>query len=114
MVAEGEAGGPRVLSIAPNSGNIFSFNNVNTLTEAPTELIFRFDGSSGIDANTIARGIKLIRANRDGVLGNANDQIITPGYLSFGDNNKIVVMRFATTLPDDRLPCLARGYTHAP
>jgi hypothetical protein len=101
LVAEGEAGGPRLLSIAPNSGNIFSFNNVNTLTEAPTELVFRFDGSSGINSSTIAGGVKLVRANRDGVFGNGNDQIITPGYLSFGDNNKIVVMRFAATLPDD-------------
>ncbi len=114
LVAEGEAGGPRVLSIAPNSGDIFSFNNVNTLTEAPTELIFRFDGSSGIDANTIARGIKLIRANRDGVLGNGNDQIITPGYLNFGDNNKIVVMRFATTLPDDLYRVMVIGTDNVP
>ncbi len=101
LVAEGEAGGPRLLSIAPNSGDIFSFNNVNTLTEAPTELVFRFDGASGISPASIAGGFKIIRANRDGVFGNGNDQVITPGYLSFGDNNKIIVMRFATTLPDD-------------
>ncbi len=101
LVAEGEAGGPRLLSIAPNSGDIFSFNNVNTLTEAPTELVFRFDGASGISPASIAGGFKIVRANRDGVFGNGNDQVITPGYLSFGDNNKIIVMRFATTLPDD-------------
>ncbi len=113
LVAEGEAGGPRLLSIAPNSGNIFSFNNVNTLTEAPTELVFRFDGSSGIDSNTIARGIKLIRANRDADFTNGNEQIITPGYLSFGDNNKIVVMRFATTLPDDLYRVMVIGTDNA-
>ncbi len=114
LIAEGEAGGPRLLSIAPNSGNIFSFNNVNTLTEAPTELVFRFDGSaSGIRQSTIAGGIKLVRANRDGIFGNGNDQIITPGYLSFGDNNKIVVMRFATTLPDDLYRVMVIGTDNA-
>ena len=101
LVAEGEAGGPRLLSVAPNSGNIFSFNNVNTITEAPTELVFRFDGSNGLNLATVANGIKLIRAGRDGAFGDANDQTITPGFLGFGDNNRIVVMRFATTLPDD-------------
>ncbi len=111
--AEGEAGGPRLLSIAPNSGNIFSFNNVNTLTEAPTELVFRFDGSSGIDPATIAGGFKLIRANRDGSFTDGNEQIITPGYLQFGDNNRIVVMRFATTLPDDLYRVMVIGVDNA-
>lgn len=101
LIGEGEAGGPRLLSIAPNSGNIFSFNNVNTLTEAPTELVFRFDGARGILPSTIAGGIKLIRAGRDGIIGNGNDIPITPGIISFGENDKIVVMRFASTLPDD-------------
>ena len=113
LVAEGEAGGPRLLSIAPNSGDIFSFNNVNTLTEAPTELVFRFDGASGISPATIAGGFKVVRANRDGVFGNGNDQVITPGYLNFGDNNKIIVMRFATTLPDDLYRVMVIGTDNA-
>ena len=113
LIAEGEAGGPRLLSIAPNSGDIFSFNNVNTLTEAPTELVFRFDGGSGISPATIAGGFKVVRANRDGVFGNGNDQVITPGYLSFGDNNKIIVMRFATTLPDDLYRVMVIGTDNA-
>lgn len=102
LVGEGEAGGPRLLSVAPNSGDIFTFNNVNTLDEAPTELVFRFDGSTGLNPTTVTnRSFKLTRAARDGTFGNGNDQVITPGFLGFGDNNRIVVMRFATTLPDD-------------
>lgn len=101
LVGEGEAGGPRLLSIAPNSGNIFSFNGLNTITEAPTELVFRFDGATGINPTTITNGIKLIRAGRDGGFTEGNEQTITPGFLNFGENNKIVVMRFASTLPDD-------------
>ncbi len=113
LVAEGEAGGPRLLSIAPNSGNIFSFNSVNTITEAPTELIFRFDGASGLNANTIANGIKLIRAGRDGAFGDANDQVITPGFLGFGDTDKVVKMRFNATLPDDLYRVVVIGADNA-
>ncbi len=29
------------------------------------------------------------------------DRIIVPGYIGFGDNTSIVVLRFAETLPDD-------------
>ncbi len=101
LLGEGEAGGPRLLSVAPNSGDIFSFNTLNTLPESPTELVFRFDGSDGIRTSSIANGIRVTRSGRDGVFGNGNDQVILPGFLGLGDNDRIVVMRFASTLPDD-------------
>ncbi|MEZ6150590.1 MAG: Ig-like domain-containing protein [Pirellulaceae bacterium] len=101
MVAEGEAGGPRLLSVAPNSGDIFTFNNTNRLSEAPTELVFRFDGSSDLDAATLADGIRVTRAGGDGAFGDANDTTLVPGYLGFGDNNRVVVLRFASALQDD-------------
>ncbi|MDX1924958.1 MAG: hypothetical protein SFV81_00490, partial [Pirellulaceae bacterium] len=109
LVAEGEAGGPRLLSIAPNSGNIFSFNNVNTITEAPTELVFRFDGSTGVRQSTIENGIKLIRAGRDGRFTDGNEQFIKPGFLSYGESDKVIVMRFASTLPDDLYRVVVSG-----
>ncbi len=93
--------GPRLLSVAPNSGDIFTFNNTNSLTEAPTELVFRFDGSSDLNASTLTNGIRVIRAGGDGTFGNSNDEVVVPGYLGFGDNNRIVVLRFASTLQDD-------------
>lgn len=92
---------PRLLSIAPNSGSIFSFNSVNTLTEAPTELVFRFDGASDIDPATLAGGIRVVRSGGDGQFGDGNEVTLIPGYVGFGDNNRIVVMRFAETLGDD-------------
>ncbi|QDV22465.1 DVUA0089 family protein [Aureliella helgolandensis] len=92
---------PRLLSIAPNSGEIFSFNNTTTLLEAPTELTFRFDGASDIDESTLAGGIQVIRSGGDGVFGNGNDIVVSPGHLGLGDNNRIAVMRFASTLVDD-------------
>lgn len=100
LIGEGEAGGPRILSVAPNSGAIFSFNDTNLLTEAPTELVFRFDGASDILQSSLA-GIRVIKAGGDGVFGNGNDTVIEPGFVGFGDNNRIVVLRFASTLQDD-------------
>lgn len=101
LIAEGEAGGPRLLSVSPNSGQIFTFNNTNQLTEAPTELVFRFDGSSDLDPASLSGGIRVTRAGGDGLFGNLNDSVIEPGYLGFGDNNRIVVLRFASPLQDD-------------
>lgn len=97
--------GPRLLSVAPNSGEIFSFNSVNSLKVSPTELVFRFDGASDIDAATLAKGIRITRAGKDGVFGPVNNVVndvkIVPGYVGFGDNDRIVILRFATPLPDD-------------
>ncbi|MGN6546573.1 MAG: matrixin family metalloprotease, partial [Aureliella sp.] len=95
LVAEGEAGGPRLLSIAPNSGEIFSFNNTNTLTEAPTELVFRFDRA--IDPSTIQSGIRVTRTGRD---ANPAD-VPVAGTVLMGDSPLIAIMRFPSTLPDD-------------
>ncbi|MFO0940769.1 MAG: pre-peptidase C-terminal domain-containing protein [Pirellulales bacterium] len=95
---EGEAGGPRLLSVAPNASSIFTFNAVNTLEEAPTELTLRFDDF--IDTSNLA-GIRLRAAGKDGQFGNASDSFVTPGWIGKGDNNRIIIMRFSTTLKDD-------------
>ncbi len=104
--ASGLSGGfvgrqPRLLSVAPNSGEIFSFNNTTSLTEAPTELVFRFDGASDIDPATLAGGIRVIRAGGDGTFGDGNEEVVTPGYIGIGENDRIAVLRFANTLTDD-------------
>ncbi len=98
LSAEGEAGGPRLLSVAPNASSIFTFNAVNTLEVAPTELTLRFDDF--IDVNNL-NGIRLRAAGKDGQFGNANDSFITPGWIGSGDNTRIIIMRFASTLNDD-------------
>ena len=106
ITASGLSGGrppaPRLLSVAPNSGDIFSFNNVNQLEVAPTELVFRFDGASTIDPATIQNGIRVTRAGGDGSFGDGNEVEVTPGFLDFTDaSNRVIVMRFAESLPDD-------------
>lgn len=90
--------GPRLLSVAPNSGAIFSFNEVNTLQVSPTELVLRFDDF--IDTTNLS-GIQLLAAGKDGVFGNSSDRLITPGWIGAGDNDRIIIMRFSEPLEDD-------------
>lgn len=92
---------PRLLSVAPNSGEIFGINRINVLSESPRELVFRFDGSQKLDRLTLSSGIIITRSGGDGQFGQANDAVITPAWLDFGDNERIVIARFAAPLPDD-------------
>ncbi|MCY2983372.1 MAG: tandem-95 repeat protein [Planctomycetota bacterium] len=96
--------GPRLLSIAPNSGEIFSTTSPNSLNESPRELVLRFDAS--LDPTTIQNGIRITRAGGDGAFGAASptaDVIIPPAFLNFSDpaNQRVVVARFAQPLLDD-------------
>lgn len=98
--------GPRLLSIAPNSGEIFSTTSPNTLDESPRELVLRFD--SAIAPATLQNGIRISRSGGDGVLGTSvlnviPDVVIPPAFLNFPDptNQRIVAARFSQPLPDD-------------
>jgi hypothetical protein len=68
--------------------------------ESPRELTFTFTGVPGMDRTTLASGIRLQGANKDGAF-NGNDIFYTPAYLDLGNDATQVVMRFATPLPDD-------------
>jgi len=92
---------PRLISINPNAGEIFSLDGSNLLSYSPSELIFRFDGSQRLDANTL-QGIRITRAGGDGSFVEGNEQIIQPGYLGFGESERIVIARFSNPLVDDR------------
>jgi hypothetical protein len=86
---------PRLLSVEPNSGELFSTIRPNTLTESPRELVFRFD--TALDPRTLAAGIRIMRAGGDGAFGAtsaAADSAISPAFLNFGENERIVVARF--------------------
>jgi VCBS repeat-containing protein len=91
---------PRLLSVAPNSGEIFSVNRVNVLNEAPTELVFRFDGAQLLDASSLS-AIRLTRSGRDGSFNSGNEQVIVPGWVGFGDTDRVIIMRFSSPLVDD-------------
>ena len=69
---------------------------------APTQLTFRFDETPPpLDPATIASNIRIVRSGQDGVLGNANDVVIQPGFVGLGNSSSEAIVRFAETLPDD-------------
>jgi hypothetical protein len=87
----------RLLSVASNSGEIFSINNMNELKESPREITMRFD--TDIDPASLAGGIRFKLAGPDGTFG-ANAQTITPNYLALGETPRVVVARFGQPLAD--------------
>jgi VCBS repeat-containing protein len=96
----------RLLSVAPNTGEILSNTRANNLAESPRELIFRFTGGDDVQASTLRNGIRIMRSGGDGVFGAGGpsaDVPIRPEYLDFADssNSRVVVARFAQPLPDD-------------
>ncbi len=98
------AAGPRLAGIQPNNSVLFSFENPadNVRSVAPRELNIRFDEDQRIDSTTL-NAIHITRAGLDGIFGNTDDQVITPGFIGVTaapDENEVVV-RFAETLPDD-------------
>jgi hypothetical protein len=96
----------RLLSVAPNTGEILSTTRENNLSESPRELIFRFAGGEDVRQNTLRNGIRISRAGGDGIFGAggvSTDILVTPEYLDFADtsNRRVVVARFSQPLPDD-------------
>ncbi len=70
--------GPRLLSIAPNSGEIFNFNSLNTLNSAPTELVLRFAGGSNLDANHASWRYSRYASWQRRLFNGTGDQVIVP------------------------------------
>ncbi|MFN7733663.1 MAG: tandem-95 repeat protein [Pirellula sp.] len=96
----------RLLSVAPNTGEILSTTRSNSLNESPRELIFRFAGGDDVLQSTLRNGIRITRSGGDGVFGSggvSTDIIVTPEYLDFADpsNGRVVVARFSQPLSDD-------------
>lgn len=61
--------GPQLIGVQPNAGDLL--NDGATLHVSPTELVFRFDDSSGIDAASLD-GIRIIRSGDDGIFERAS------------------------------------------
>lgn len=108
--ANADVRAPQLISVNPNAGSIFSFvdPNLNRLSVSPRELIFRFDGAQQLDPATLG-SIRITRSG-DGTFGNGNDIVIEPGYLGFGDTDRIVIARFKETLPNDLYRIEIFGY----
>lgn len=102
--------GPRLISVAANSGQQFDLDGNNVLSVAPTELTFRFDGAQALDPSTLD-AIQIRGTGGDGTV-DPGDPTIIPGFLGFADsgNPRVVVARFAETLPDDQYVIEIAGY----
>jgi len=96
--------GPRLAGVQPNNSDLFSFDDQaeNVRDVSPREVALRFDENQQIDPATLG-AIRVTQSGFDGVFGNANDKVITPGFIGVGDSpdENEVIIRFAETLPDD-------------
>src|SRR5205823_1128469 len=96
------AQGPALVAVIPNDEALLSANGTNTLNfpgtfpTSPKEMTFRFAQGNVLDATTLASGFLVKSAGNDHILGNADDQTITPGFIGLADDPREVVMRFAT------------------
>lgn len=96
-------GALRLLSVSPTPDVLFERDGLNLLEESPAELLLRFSSDEGIDETTLAQGIRVSDAGRDGVLGTPDDIIITPGWIGLDSaSGREVAMRFAQPLGDGR------------
>ncbi len=64
------------------------------------ELLFQFDTDDVINPATLG-GFQLSRAGDNGILGDVDDVIVSPGYTGIGNSPNEVILRFADTQPDD-------------
>lgn len=105
------ATGPVLLGVQPNEGEVLANGQIRNV--APKHILFRFNEGQVIDSTTLLNGIKLTRAGLDGVFGNANDVVITPGAIVVTDTPNEVSMRFAEPLVDDlyRIDVIGSGTT---
>src|SRR5690606_5276763 len=117
--------GPQLIGINPNAGSLFAGTqdfigsgspaNVpqrNLLDVAPTELTLRFASQDPIDPSTLATGIQITRSV-NGVFGDGDDIVVTPGYLGLDDSQRVVIARFAENLPDDSYRVRVFGFDDA-
>jgi VCBS repeat-containing protein len=89
--------GPELLEIEAGGRSI---DDGDVRHEPFTNLLFRFDSNDSIAPSTLA-GFELSRAGDNGILGDADDIVITPGWRGLGNSANEVILRFAETLPDD-------------
>ncbi len=90
---------PVLAGIDANDGTLLQAGDVRAI--APTQLTFRFNPGEQIAADSVAQGIQLVRSGSDRTLGTSDDVLVTPGFIGIGDESNDVVMRFASSLPDD-------------
>ena len=90
--------GPQLIAINPNDGDVLQADDVRNV--APQDLTFRFNDGQVIDSQTLG-GIQVVRSGFDDSIGDGNDMIVDPGFIGIGEEPNEVIVRFASSLPDD-------------
>ena len=107
----------RVMATGPTLSALFLNGNEiptgGTFKDVPRELRLRFNDGTGMDAASLATGIRLVRSGSDDVFGQTNDVIIQPGVVQLAPNPREVLIRFVDNLPDDlyRVELVGAGLT---
>ena len=86
------AAGPTLIAIEPNVGDLLQDGDVRET--APRELTLHFSAGQQIDPATLG-GIQIVRSGFDGSFGDANDVVVSPGFIGLGDDPNEVTLRFA-------------------
>lgn len=105
---------PQLVAINPNVGDTFDLNGTNVRNIAPRELTIRFDDGQVIDPASVTNAnVRVARSGFDGAFGQANDVVITPGFIGIGEAPNEIVLRFQENLPDDlyRVTLVGSGTT---
>ncbi len=93
--------GPQLLGISPNNGALFEPLGENVRNVAPRELTFRFNDGQVIDESSL-NGIRITRGGSDSDLETPGDnEVVAPGFIGLVGLGNEIVVRFASTLPDD-------------
>ena len=100
-----------LVTVIPNQGVFLTNNSPTPLAEAPREMTLRFSPGQNIDPTSLG-AITVTRAGLDGIFNDpstpaveSTDDIavdLMAGYVGVGDNPNEVIVRFASTLPDDK------------
>ena len=88
-----------LVTVIPNQGVFLT--DGTTMSEAPREVTLRFSPGQTINAGSLG-AISVVRAGLDGSFGTTDDVSVGLGYVGAGDNPNEVIVRFASTLPDDK------------
>ena len=89
-----------LVSVSATVTEQFDLGLVTELNESPSELTFRFGGTTAVDPAALA-SFTFTASGGDGTFDDGNETLVEPGFLGFGDSDRIVVARMAGDLADD-------------
>ncbi|HEY6563562.1 MAG TPA: DVUA0089 family protein, partial [Pirellulaceae bacterium] len=100
------AGGPVLAGITGDDGALLLGGEIKNTS--PRGLTLTFDRGQSIDPATL-NGIVLRSSGLDGGFTQGNEVTIAPGFIGLGESPNEIIIRFASTLPDDVYQLTIKG-----